>query len=125
MKKLPAISTLKKEVETHKIAQSIAFLKAKQATLERFEDIEDLVFRIDLDNPPPGLRGFDYHFRQVRSALAKALWSRGIFIGLSVLDDLLFSGFRNKPPSDPVTQALLIIKDNDVHKPGFVLYPIG
>jgi hypothetical protein len=64
------------------------------------------------------------NFRVVRAALAKALWSRGLFIGLSVLDDLLFGAFRDNRIADPITRSLSVIKDNDVHKPGFVLYPI-
>lgn len=70
------------------------------------------------------MRGVDFNFRRVRTALAKALWSRGLFIGLSVLDDLLFAAFRDNTISDPITHALAVIKNNDVHKPGFVLYPI-
>jgi hypothetical protein len=124
MKRLESTLTLKKEIESVKIAQSINFLNSKQSVLERFEDIEDLVFQVDLDHPPAELRGFEYHFQQVRAALASALWIRGVFIGLSVLDDLLFAGFRRKPPSDAIAHALTIIKDNDVHKPGFILYPI-
>jgi hypothetical protein len=124
MKKLPAISKLKKEIETFEINKSVAFLRSKQPHIERFRDIEDLVYEIDLENPPAALRGLDYHFKKVRTALAKALWSRGLFIGLSVLDDLLFSSIRTAAVSDPISKCLTVIKDNDVHKPGFVLYPI-
>jgi len=124
VKKIDSTSILKREIENATIAQSISFLSSRQAILEHFEDIEDFVFRVDLDHPPKELRGFEYHFQQVRAGLARALWKRGLFIGLSVLDDLLFSGFRSKPPSDAIAHALTIIKDNDVHKPGFILYPI-
>ena len=124
MKKLPAVQRLKREIETPKVSQSLSFLKDKQSWLERYQDIEDLVFQVDLDNPPAELRGFEYHFQQVRLALAKALWERGVFIGLSVLDDLLFSSIRMPSPTDPIVRALSIVKDNGVHKSGFVLYPI-
>jgi hypothetical protein len=122
--KLPSIPSLKAEVETAVVLKSIAFLKSKQTALEHFLDIEDLYLNIDMDNPPKDLRGFEYHFHKVSAAFARLLWGKGVFIGLSVLDDLLFSGFRAKPPSDPLRQALTTIKDNDVHKPGFVLFPI-
>ena len=49
---------------------------------------------------------------------------RGIYIGLSVIDELLFSGFRLAPPTDPIARALNAIRDNSVHEAGFVLYPI-
>jgi hypothetical protein len=124
MKKLPAVQRLKREIETPKVSQSLSFLKDKQSWLEKYQDIEDLVFQVDLDNPPAELRGFEYHFQQVRLALAKALWERGAFIGLSVLDDLLFSSIRMPSPTDPIVRALSIVKDNGVHKSGFVLYPI-
>lgn len=124
MKKLPVISTLKQEIETAEVAKSITFLNSKSHELAKFEDIEDFAFQIDLDNPPAPLKGVDFNFRRVRAALAKALWSRGLFIGLSVLDDLLFSAFRSNVVSDPIAHSLRIIKDNAVHKPGFVLYPI-
>jgi hypothetical protein len=124
MKKLPDTGFLKRQIETVKVKQSITFLRAKHSDLAKYEDVEDLVFRVDLDNPPLELRGFDYHFRQVRRAFSKALWERGIYIGLSVIDQLLFSGFRLAPPIDPVVRALNVIRDNGVHKAGFVLYPI-
>ena len=124
MKRLPTIATLKHEIETANVSRSIGFLKSKSLDLQKFEDIEDLVFQIDLDHPPAHLRGVDFNFRVVRAALAKALWSRGFFIGLSVLDDLLFGAFRDNRIADPIGHSLSVIRDNDVHKPGFVLYPI-
>jgi hypothetical protein len=124
MKKLPATAFLKQQIETVKVKQSIAFLRAKHSDLAKYEDIEDLVFRVDFDNPPAWWRGFDYHFRQIRRAFSKALWERGIYIGLSVIDELLFSGFRLAPSIDPVVRALNVIRDNGIHKAGFVLYPI-
>jgi len=121
MKKLPATEFLKRQIETVKVKQSIAFLRAKHSDLAKYEDVEDLVFHVDFDNPPAELRGFDYHFRQVRRTFSKALWERGIYIGLSVIDELLFSGFRLAPPIDPVVRALNVIRDNGVtlhSKPG-------
>lgn len=56
MKKIESTSILKREIENATIAQSISFLSSRQAILERFEDIEDFVFQIDLDHPPKELR---------------------------------------------------------------------
>lgn len=124
MKKLPTIAKLKHEIETVDVSRSISFLKSKSVELAKFEDVEDLVFQVDLDHPQAHLRGVDFNFRVVRAAVAKALWSRGLFIGLSVLDDLLFGAFRDNRIADPIGHSLSVIRDNDVHKPGFVLYPI-
>jgi len=73
MKKLPTIAKLKQEIETPDVSRSIGFLKSKSVELAMFEDVEDLVFQVDLDHPPPHLRGVDFNFRVVRAALAKAL----------------------------------------------------
>jgi hypothetical protein len=53
MKKLPTIATLKQEIETADVSRSINFLKSKAVELAKFEDVEDLVFQVDLDHPPP------------------------------------------------------------------------
>jgi hypothetical protein len=52
MKKLPTIATLKQEIETANVSRSIGFLKSKSVELAKFEDVEDLVFHVDLDHPP-------------------------------------------------------------------------
>jgi len=122
--KIPSLKLLKKEIEKPDIQDSINFLKSKSTDLAKYEDIEDLVFQVSIDSPPKELRGFNFHFLRVRAAVARGLWSRGIFIGLSVIDELLFSRIRDAYSKDPVLELLTIIKDNDVHKPGFVLYPI-
>jgi hypothetical protein len=82
MKKLPTIAVLKQEIETAKVSRAIDFLKSKSVDLAKFEDVEDFVFQVDFDHPPTNLRGVDFNFRVVRAALAKTLWSRGLFYWL-------------------------------------------
>jgi len=37
--------------------------KSKAVELAKFEDVEDLVFQVDLDHPPTHLRSVDFNFR--------------------------------------------------------------
>src|SRR4051812_40932330 len=111
MKRLPNTKALKREIETSDVVRSSIFLTSKATELMKYEDIEDLVLQVDLDNPPPELKGFDQNFRRVRTALARTLWSRGIFVGLSILDELLFSAIRSNTSADPIGQVFNAIKD--------------
>jgi hypothetical protein len=66
----------------------------------------------------------EHHFIRIRSALARFLWSREYYIGVSVLDSLLFQAVGHSATNDPLRWTLETIRDLGLHRPGFVLYPL-
>lgn len=70
------------------------------------------------------LKGFEYHFNVVRKQVLQILRSRSVFIGASIVDDLLFTAIRDSGVPAPVKSVLKIIHDNGIYKPGVVLYPL-
>jgi hypothetical protein len=50
--------------------------------------------------------------------------SNGIFIGSSVIDDLLYSAVRDPSVKHPVLRVLEVVRENGIHRPGVVLYPL-
>jgi hypothetical protein len=95
---------------------------SKSAELAKYGGIEQFVTA-----PPqaqPGLRAaIEHHLVLVRSRLARELWGRELFVGVSVLDDLLFRSLVSGK-SSPVLETLELIRDNGLHHPGFVIFPV-
>jgi len=47
-----------------------------------------------------------------------------VFLGISVIDQMLFDSLRYAADPDPVRLLFKRIKDYGLHRPGFVLYPL-
>ena len=106
-----------------KISESIEFIKNNHSLLSGYSGVEDFV--IDAyDYADQKKLGIIHHLVNVRARLARKLWQAEIFIGVSVLDDLLFSLFRHNSTEDPIVELLNLINNYGLHHPGFVIYPI-
>ena len=125
-KRLPAASGLAKTISQTKLgkktlADSVAFLLQKRAPLAKYSGVVDFVTGSDGD---ADVRGCEYHLTQVRAQLARELWSRQLFIGVSVLDELLFGAVAHDATTDPVRRVLEVIRDEGLHHPGLVIFPV-
>ncbi len=117
--KLRAIQVNKKLT----LADSEAYLLGKRAELANYTAIED--FALDENPPDPKAhRACEHHLVQLRRHLARELWSREVFIGISVLDSILFHAFAHDTSTKPLLRALEVIRDGKLHHPGLVLYPV-
>jgi hypothetical protein len=102
----------------------MAYLVAERAQLSRWQDIEDLALDAYGDTPSPGSRALAHHLLVVRQVLARELYSRQIFVGSSVLDDLLFFSVADAGVVDPLLATLEFLRDRRVNRPGLVLIPL-
>jgi hypothetical protein len=68
-------------------AQSLAFFATRQAQVAAYGDFDTFVDRQDDDKIG---RAIEHHIVRVRAALASSLWRRQIFLGVDVIDRLLF-----------------------------------
>jgi hypothetical protein len=105
------------------VSRSVAFLVDNRADLEGFEDVEDFVFS---SGPVPQHHraGFEHHLTVVRQSLARVLWSHGIFIGVSVLDSVLFHAVAHTPAESPVEWVIGYIRSQGLHGSGLVVHPL-
>ncbi|MEN6543664.1 hypothetical protein [Parvibaculum sp.] len=70
------------------------YLKNKHNLLSGFESIDDFaVNETALD--PKDKRGIEHHLINLRATLARHLWRKEIFVGVSILDMLLFEAVRD------------------------------
>jgi len=125
-KRLPAARKLATKISQAKLgkgtlADSIAFLLQKRAELAKYSGV--VAFATESDGDAQ-VKGCEYHLTQIRAQLARELWSRQLFIGVSVLDELLFGAVAHDPTTDPVRRVLEIIRDEGLHYPGFVIFPV-
>lgn len=104
------------------LASSEMFLVSKSQEIKKYQSVEHLITAPENDELKLR-RAVEHHMRLLRAQLARELWARQLFIGVSVLDDLLFCAVI-KGSSTPVLRTLELIRDNDLHHPGFVVFPV-
>jgi len=124
MKKLPSLSLLRKQIDNKDVRQALTFLLANRAFFATFADVEELIFSMPDPPLPPPWPGVEHHFSALKGRVASVLYSYGIFVGSSVLDDLLFAGLREVKVHDPIMFALEGIRDTGIHRPGMIVYPL-
>ena len=127
--RFPSKHVIRNKIVKAGIADSIQYLSNHRSSLEKYRDIEDLVLRDEewatkTNEDPKILRGCEYHLNRIRNRLAKELWSRDFYLGISVLDHMLFSSFAHHKSKDPLIHALERIKDSGVLRAGIVIYPL-
>src|ERR1035438_4618682 len=85
--------------------------------------MEDLF--VDPPDPmSPILRGVEKHLETVCDKFRPTLYSFSVFIGKSVLDQIVYDKIRDKSIDDPIGAALGLIQSVGIHKPGIILYPL-
>jgi hypothetical protein len=128
VKKLPESSTLAHAIlaaatgKGQTLADSETFLVSKSQDIKKYQSVEDLVTAPE-DDQPKVRKAVEHHMTLLRAQLARELWARQLFIGVSVLDELLF-GAVVEGSTSPVLRTLELIRDNELHHPGFVVFPV-
>jgi len=127
--RLPSKRLIQDKIINSGTKKSIEYLIKNRTVLSKYRDIEDFILRDEewatqTDEDPKILQGCEYHLSKVRNRFAKELWSRDFYLGISVLDDLLFSSFARSETNEPLIEALDTIRDSGVLRPGLVIYPL-
>ena len=103
-------------------AASLAFLKARQTDVAAYVDFDVFVDREE-DNDRKRGQAIEHHLVQVRAALAAALWQRQVFLGVEVIDRLLFDVVHSSG-QQILTDFLDTLFKHGVPAPGLVVYPL-
>jgi len=126
--RLPA-KVIASNLLSSKTKNSVDYLIKNRSVISKYRDVEDFVLREEVyttqtDAGKKVLGACEHHLYQVRSKFANELWSRELFLGISVIDDLIFSSFAHTNEDNPIQHALEVIRDSGVLEPGFVVYPL-
>src|ERR1700754_474001 len=104
------------------VAHSLAYLAQQATGLAHFSSADELGVEA-YENPRSPARGYAWHVYQLRVVLARALTARGIFIGWTVLDELLFDELL-QGSSAPILRVLERIRDARMTRPGLLIFPL-
>ena len=127
--RFPAPKQVVKNLTGKKYRESYNFLLKEQQVLNQYKNIEDFILRDEeyttkTDTPEHILKGCEYHLLQVRNFLIRELRSRNFFLGISVLEEVLFQNFKLPNNHNPIISTLESIRDAGVLRAGFILYPL-
>lgn len=76
------------------------------------------------DEPPDkSARAIAHHIQALREEIARELWSRGVFVGVTVIDELLFQSAR-AGAKDPVKGALEQLRDWRYDSNSLIVLPL-
>lgn len=135
MKRLPAVVGLADEIRgkgKKRPEKSADYLLGNRAELQTYPSVDVLAMYSDPEYAPStatpdGIieaKALVHHFTQVRSAIARALWSREIFIGIDIIDELVFYGAQDHKVADLILEVLTRIRDGHMNRPGLIIFPV-
>ncbi|SEM24777.1 hypothetical protein SAMN05443999_1175 [Roseovarius azorensis] len=105
------------------ISDAETYLGRKHNELSGFDTLEHLILEGEdiLESGTYG--GLAHHLMAIRSALARALWKAEVYVGVSIIDELVFHAAKNNP-GNIVQEVLSFLTTSRAGNPGFVLYPL-
>ena len=127
--RFPSPKQVVKNVNSKETRDSVNYLIQQQQVIQQYKDIEDFILRdeeytTNTNTPPGTLKGCEYHLLNLRNILIKELRARNFFIGISVLEEVLFQNFKQANNNNPVISTFESIRDAGVLRAGFVVYPL-
>lgn len=106
---------------TKALTTSEGYLRSKNNLLAGYDSVELLV--TDEGGDPNDVKGIQHHLVAIRAAVAKAIWAREIYIGVSVLDEFVLHAAKTGTP-DICGSVVDLLRNARACQPGFVLYPL-
>lgn len=95
-----------------------------RAALATFDGYIDLAVRAGEDDADSTVRGMAHHLDLIVDTICRELWSREIYLGASLVAELLFDAARNPRINDPLRAVLDFLRDRRVVRPGLVIFPL-
>lgn len=105
------------------IRDSENYLHRQHNVISGFETIEDFVVNGETSVDNNTYRGCLHHFMQIRIGLARTLWTGEYYIGISLLDDLVFQ-LAKASHRRIYRDVINYVQNSDAMEAGFVLYPL-
>jgi hypothetical protein len=126
--RLPALKPFAQKIrasvqQKRLVSDSADWLAAQAATLNRWADLEDVAIAAYDEVPDRHAKAVCHHLMMVRAELARQLWGRHIFVGVSVLDELLFMTTKDGA-ADPVLATLEKLRDSRLDFQSLLIFPL-
>ncbi len=112
------------------LERSVRFVEDHADQLRLYDFVDDLALDAYGDEAPDrrlarkDAKALVHHLTVIRSAVARVLWTRQLFIDFSVLDELIFGAARRRDPDGPVVAVFRTIVERGLYHPGLVVYPL-
>jgi hypothetical protein len=114
---------LAKQPLQKQVAKAVEVVSLRQSFIQEFEDFDDFIFRgEDIDSNAAA--AVEHNLRLVRADLARILWSNDVFIGIDIIDRVLFDLVAAGQASTLVPSFLNFVQEKGIYRPGFVVYPL-
>lgn len=106
------------------LARTKASWLAKQtAAASNYASVDHVATEDDKVGDGNWRRSFDHHLRFTRAGIARTFMRRDCFVGLSVIDDLIFQAVKAGRP-DIVADVIKAIVGHQLHDPGMIVFPL-
>ncbi len=127
--RFPAPKNTVRKITNKKFTESIKFLCNHQEKLSQYSDIEDFILRKEVYStktniPEPILEACEFHLFRIIDTVLNELRERKFFLGVTVLNEVIFQHFCKEKIKNPVISALEAIRDSGVLHSGIVIYPL-
>lgn len=114
---------IKNELLPIQNVDSYKYLAAHRAILEAFDSFDDMVWA-SANSPTKELTAYEFHFVKIRNELLKALWSKTVYLGRTLAEEIIFAAIKiNDAPFHE--KIVSIIETNNLHEPGLIVYPLS
>lgn len=106
------------------VADSAQYLASQASDLTTWDGIEHLAqAAYDPAAPVAAAKAAAHHIQVVRNELARQLWSRQLFVGVTLLDELLLHTAAAGEP-DPILGTLEYLRDSERGRGGLLVLPL-
>jgi hypothetical protein len=125
VKKLPPTADLVLKAKAKKVLSSLSFLSGRRNVLSKYPSFDDFVYDLAADPQPSELSGVEYHMGVVRNSVLNVMRDKMVFIGSSVVEELVFESFKTAPSGkEPLEWLFETIRDARLHQPGLLIFPL-
>lgn len=127
-RRLPALKPLAKAIRSSKqqkrpVGDYADWLVSQAANLQAWSDVEDVAIAASDEPPNKSARAICHHIMMIRAELARQLWARHIFVGVSILDELVFLTAK-QGEADPVLATLERLRDSRLDFQSLLVFPL-
>jgi len=99
------------------------WLAKQTSAVAAYSSVEQLVTADDAAVDGRWRRSFDHHLRHARAGIARIFMRRDCFVGLSVIDELIFQAVT-AGETDIAAAVFHAIVGHQLHDPGMIVFPL-
>jgi hypothetical protein len=128
--RLPNVNRLAVEIRATRVSpgqtaeDALNYVIDHRRALTPFDEYIELAVGAGEHQANGTVRGLAHHLDLLIDIVCRELWSREIYLGASLVGELLFDAARNPRIADPLRAALDFLRDRRVVRPGLVIFPL-